>query len=225
MTEHTLTELVDLYLVRCEVEGRSPRTVRAYRWTLTRFLRALAEDAAPTTPAAITREHLYGYLACFTLLSTDTRHRYFREVRCFFNWLVEAGYLERSPFRGMRNVRLPERIVQPFSEGDLSRLLAACVPDTPAGTRDRAMVLTLLDTGVRCSELVQLKLEDLDLADGRLRVLHGKGNRQRVVPFAGRCRAALVRYLAVRGERPGPLFVAATGHGELRPGMALQPNG
>ena len=85
MTEQSLAELVDLYLVRCDVEGRSPRTVRAYRWTLARFLRALADAAVPTTAAEITREHLYGYLGCFTHLATDTRHRYFREVRCFFN--------------------------------------------------------------------------------------------------------------------------------------------
>jgi integrase/recombinase XerC len=45
------------------------------------------------------------------------------------------------------------------------------------------------------------------------------------VPFAGRCRDALHPYLSARGAAPGPLFLAATGHGELRPGVALQPNG
>ena len=87
------------------------------------------------------------------------------------------------------------------------------------------MLLTLLDTGVRCSELVQFALEDLNLEDGRLRVLHGKGGKQRVVPFAARCRAAIERYLSFRGARPGPLFVAASGNGTLRRRVALQPNG
>ena len=224
MTPHSLTELVDLYLVRCEVEGRSPRTVRAYRWTLARFLRALTEGAAPTAPAEITREHLYGYLACFTHLATDTRHRYFREVRCFFNWLVESGYLEQSPFRGMKNIRLPQRIVQPFSPSDITALLAAC-DGSPLGVRDRALILTLLDSGIRCSEAVQLDLADLDLAGGRLLVRFGKGNKQRVVPFAGRCRVALAVYLGLRGSAPGPLFVASSGHGVLLPEVALQPNG
>jgi site-specific recombinase XerD len=171
--ELTLPTLVDQYLLRCSVEGRSPRTVRAYRETLGRFLTAVPV----ADPAAVGHEHLYAYLGGFTRLTLESRHRYFREVRCFFNWLVEAEYLERSPFRGMRNVRLPQRIVQPFSPDELARLLAAFPVDTPIGTRDRAMLLTLLDTGVRCSELVQLRLEDLDLAGGRLQVLHGKGNK------------------------------------------------
>ena len=57
----------------------------------TRFLRALAEDGAPLTASEVEAAHLYAYLGRFTKHSTETRHRYFREVRCFFNWLVEAG--------------------------------------------------------------------------------------------------------------------------------------
>src|SRR5207249_7968968 len=68
-------------------------------------------------------------------------------ICCFFNWLVESGQLERSPFRGLRNVRLPQRIVQPLSGDEVTRLLAACPADSAAGLRDRAMLLTLLDTG------------------------------------------------------------------------------
>lgn len=219
-----LPALVALYLLRCEVEGKSPRTVRAYRETLGRFLAALQADSAPEAPSAIDSAHIYAYLGRYTHLRTETRHRYFREVRCFFNWLVEAGYLEHSPFRGMRNVRLPQRIVQPFSVDDIGRLLAAC-GDGPMATRDIALLLTLLDTGARCSEIVQINLSDLDLATQRLRILHAKGNKQRVVPFAGRCRAALRAYLAVRGEEPGPLFLASTGHGDLVRGVGLQPNG
>jgi integrase len=85
--------------------------------------------------------------------------------------------------------------------------------------------MTLLDTGVRCSELVGLDLADLDLAACRLRVLHGKGNKQRVVPFASRCGESLVDYLDVRGHEPGPLFVAALGNGRLRSCVRLEPNG
>ena len=219
-----LPTLVDLYLLRCDVEGKSPRTVRAYRESLTRFLRALAEEGAPSAASAIESAHVYTYLGRYTHLRTETRHRYFREVRCFFNWLVDAEYLERTPFRGMRNVRVPQRIVQPFSGDDVTRLLTAC-GEGPMAERDRALLMLLLDTGARCSEVVQLNLEDLDLDTHRLRVLHAKGNKQRVVPFAGRCEAALRSYLAVRGDEPGPLFLASTGHADLLPGVALQPNG
>ena len=217
----SLGELSALYLLRCEVEGKSAQTVRAYGETLGRFRRTVSvADAAAVTP-----EDVYRYLRGFSHLSLETRHRYFREVRCFFNWLVDGRYLRDNPFRGIKNVRLPQRIVEPFSPTDIERLLAACDADSALGVRDRAIVLCLLDTGLRCSELVQLSLDDLDLDTRRLRVRHGKGNKQRVVPFAARCRAALKRYLEQRGTAPGPLFVAASHLGALKPATALRPNG
>ena len=221
----SLPALVELDLLRCEVEGKSAQTVRAYRETFTRFIGALDADGAPGDIGLIRSEHVYPYLGRFAGLSLETRHRYFREVRCFFNWLVETEYLEANPFRGMRNVRLPHRIAQPFSVDEIATLLAACDRATPVGARDRAMLLVLLDTGVRCSELVQLDVEDLDLSAARFGILHAKGNKQRVVPFATRCRELLERYLELRSAEPGPLFVAVTPHGRLRPGVALRPNG
>jgi len=223
--DKSLEGLIDLYLLRCQVEGKSPNTTHAYAETLRRFLCITREEGFPEDVARIEPAHLYTYLGRFTCLSAETRHRYFREVRCFFNWLVAAGHLKENPFRSLRNVRLPQRIVRPFSSEDVVKLLACCDPVTAAGERDRAIVFTLLDTGVRCSELVQLTLDDLDLEAGRLRVLHAKGNKQRVVPFAARCREALEHYLTFRRGEAGPLFVAAGRHRTLRPGVALRPNG
>ncbi len=223
--ERELRALIDLYLLRCKVEGKSPNTVKAYGETLARFLSFAETEGVAGDVSRIGAAQMYAYLGRFAQHSLETRHRYFREVRCFFNWLVAAGYLVETPFRSLRNVRLPQRIVRPFSPAEVARLLACCDPASPIGARDQAILLTLLDTGVRCSELVQLKLEDLDLAGGRLRVLHGKGNKQRVVPFASRCREAILGYVEHRGEGPGPLFVATTGHGRLLPWVTLRPNG
>ena len=156
--------------------------------------------------------------------SPDTRHRYFREVRCFFNWLRTAGYTDNDPFRGLRNVRVPQKVVPPFTPADVQALLAACNGGIPLGARDRALILTLLDTGIRCAEAVQLDLADCDLDTRRLHVRHGKGDKARVVPFADRCADALATYLADRGREPGPLFLAAR-YGRLHPGVRLGVNG
>lgn len=224
MPKQTLSELIDLYILRCEVEGKTPATVWAYRCSLGRFLGFLSEDGAPSDPCLITREHVYSYLHRFVNHAADTRHRYFREVRCFFNWLIDSGYVERSPFQGMKNIRVPQQIVRPFTATDVARLLDAC-GEEEIGIRDRAMIMTLLDTGLRCSELVQLDLEDLDLDSKRLKVRFGKGNKQRVVPFAESCNSALSEYLGLRGRDPGPLFYASNRHGVLDQGIGLRPNG
>ncbi len=86
------------------------------------------------------------------------------------------------------------------------------------------MVLTFLDTGIRCTELARARLADLDLKAGRM-LVNGKGNKQRVVAFAGRTREGLRAYLARRGRKAGPLFVALSRHRTLRPDTALQTNG
>ena len=221
----TLSELIALYLARCRIEGLSPRTQRAYSETLARFQRSVAAQGAPDAAAAVETATVIRYCETFQARRPATRHRYFREVRCFFNWCVAAGFLDHTPFRGLRNVRLPSEVVPPFRPAELARLVAACDPATAVGRRDAAVVLLFLDTGIRCAELSALDLADCDLPRGRLLIRHGKGNKQRVVPFARRCQAALEAYLAVRGRTPGPLVWAVTGPGRLRPGVRLQPNG
>ena len=229
----TLSELIALYLARCRIEGLSPRTQRAYSETLARFQRSVAAQGVPDEAAAVETATVIRYCETFQARRPAgpparrpaTRHRYFREVRCFFNWCVAAGFLDHTPFRGLRNVRLPSEVVQPFRPAELARLVGACDPATAVGRRDAAVVLLFLDTGIRCAELSALDLADCDLPRGRLLIRHGKGNKQRVVPFARRCRAALEAYLAVRGRTAGPLVWAVTGPGRLRPGVRLQPNG
>ena len=220
----TLPALVETYLARCTVEGKSPRTIRAYRETLARFCRCLEEDAAPLDPHQLRPDHVIAYLARYADHAPDTRHRYFREVRCFCNWLRTAGYTENDPFRGLRNVRLPQKIVPPFSPTEIGALLRACNGGTPLGSRDRALILTLLDTGVRCAETVALDLADCDFTTRRLLVRHGKGDKARVVPFATHCADALNTYLLDRGTDAGPLFLGAR-HGRLHPGVRLGING
>ena len=86
------------------------------------------------------------------------------------------------------------------------------------------ILLTLLDTGVRCAEAVGLDRADCALPERRLLVRHGKGGKDRIVPFAGRCADAIAAYLADRGTAPGPLLVAARS-ARLNAGVRLRPNG
>ena len=219
-----LPALIETYLDRCAVEGKSPRTIAAYRETLARFSRCLQQDEAPLDPDRLRPDHVVAYLARFAARSPDTRHRYFRDVRCFCTWLRAAGYTDNDPFRGLRNVRLPRKIVPPLTPAEIARLLACCDAHTVVGRRDRALLLTLLDTGIRCAETVGLDLADCALTERRLLVRQGKGGKDRIVPFAGRCADALAVYLADRGTAPGPLFVAAR-YARLHDGVRLRPNG
>lgn len=119
-------------------------------------------------------------------------------------------------------MKLEQQIVQPFSVEQVKRLLAAADARTPTGRRNHALMLFLLDTGVRASECVSVHLDDVDWEQGRVRVLHvrvlhGKGQKQRWVGLGEEAQTALRRYLADRGDTRGPLFLS------IRSGDGLKP--
>ena len=115
-----LSELIQLYLLRCDVEGKSQATVRAYRETLERFARIARREGFPEKAEEIEAEHLYIYLGRYTGHSLETRHRSFREVTCFSNWLIHAVYLSESPFRALKHVRPPRRLCRRVTPEDLT---------------------------------------------------------------------------------------------------------
>jgi len=92
--------------------------------------------------------------------------------------------------------------------GELVALVRACARDRgPAGVRDAAMLAALYTAGLRRSELAALALDDYTPAPPALRVLHGKNDKQRIVPIPTSAAAALDRWITLRGQEPGALFV------------------
>jgi integrase/recombinase XerC len=216
-----LNEVIRLYLLRCQVEGKSPYTITAYTETLALFRRLGQEEGIPIDVRAVTVEHIYAYLGRIaqTGVGLETQHRRHREVRFLFSWLERMGYIEQSPFARIKNVRLPQKIVEPFSPEEVERILAVCDPETETGARDRAIVLLFLDSGLRLNELVQLELGDVDFEAHRTRVRFGKGNKQRVVAFGATAKDALLDYVdRFRGTLEGQLFRST------RPGYPLSGN-
>ena len=109
-------------------------------------------------------------------------------------------------------VRREQKVVQPFTKDDITTLLAACNPKSYVGSRMRAMLLFLLDTGVRSSELVSIELCDVLFEEGRVRILQGKGRKQRWTAISEVALEALRGYLdGFRGWSDGPLFQTVDG--------------
>ena len=109
-------------------------------------------------------------------------------------------------------VRREQKVVQAFTEEDITALLGACNPATYVGSRMKAMVFFLLDTGVRSSELVSINLDDVLLEQHRVRVLQGKGRKQRWTAISDVALEALRGYLdGYRVWSDGPLFQTVDG--------------
>ena len=205
-----LHELAETYLTACDVEGKARSTIRGYRESLTRLQETGARLGFPAEVEAFTVQHVYAFLGALRErgASRAYQHRLHREVKAFFSWCKRFDVVSENVFARVPLVKLEQQIVQPFSTDDVRRLLAAINRGLRAGTRNYALVLFLLDTGVRASECVSVRLDDVDWERGRVRVLHGKGQKQRWVGIGEQARAALTDYLLVRGEAEGPLFLS-----------------
>ena len=120
-------------------------------------------------------------------------------LRRFYSLQREQGAREDDPTGRVRAPRLPRRLPKTLTEGDVERLLAAPDLASALGVRDRAMLEMLYATGLRVSELVGLKLSQVRLDMGVVRVL-GKGSKERLVPIGDEAASWVQRYL--REARP-----------------------
>ncbi len=214
-----LDEAIAAYLAACEVEGKSPRTVDAYAETLAKFRGICVQKGLPQRVGDFGPAHVYAFLKVIadSGVSLGTRHRRFRETRAFFSWCTRMGGCAKSPFTGIPNVKVEQKVIQPLSEQEIQALLDLCDPAEEFGCRNRAIILLFLDTGMRYAELHQLTLADVSWEDRRIHIRHGKGRKQRVVPFGDGPEVALRDYVErFRGEDEGPLFLTISRWGEPR---------
>lgn len=197
-------------------DGLAKATLDSYRSDLGRLAGWLAEhgheallDIRETTLTAF-----IAHLAKQTRASSQAR--YLSTLRRFYRWQVGRGRLVSDPTLKLANPSLPSRLPKVMSEKQVEALLDAPDLDTPLGLRDRAMLETIYATGLRVSELVNLKLHEVGLADGVLRAL-GKGSKERLVPLGQLAIDWITRYLhearpdILHGQQSDALFVTARG--------------
>jgi len=127
-------------------------------------------------------------------LSGHTVNCYLRSIRAFWSWLVSEGIVETNPFTKIRIPKPPKKIITTFSKLQLQTLIGVINTSTPEGYRDMAVIMVLLDTGLRVSELTSLTLNDVQLAEGILKVF-GKGRRERLIPIGKASQRVLWNYV------------------------------
>ena len=216
----SLNDAVGTYLSACRAEGKTERTLQAYGETLNQLLTVAKSAGFPTNLSGFRAEHVYAFMDATRMrgVSSGTQHRRFRETRAFFSWCGRMGYTVDHPFKGIPNVRTDTKVIKPFTKSDISKLLTCCDPATEYGLRFRAIILFLLDTGIRRAELEGLDIDDVDLDLGRAFIRHGKGRKQRVVPFSVEPARIIGEYInRYRTETSGPLFLRIDRGGGRRP--------
>jgi site-specific recombinase XerD len=182
-SHHALDAAIAEFLADCRLRSLSPKTIEWYKYALEPFARfALAQGERDV--AAVTEHTVRGFLAKESAEVQPRRVDHYRQaIDRFYKWLIAEGRLQRNPAAPLQKIREPRRLIGTFDEKELGALLAQPDLQTFLGLRDHVFMLLLLDTGVRLSEALGVRLSDLDLETDTIRVL-GKGNKERLVGFS-----------------------------------------
>jgi integrase/recombinase XerD len=213
--------LIDAYLDHLRVERRlAPHTLESYG----RDLALLSEYAAglERSPASLDRAELEGFVRALMARGLAARSvaRTVAATRGFYRYLAVARRAAANPADDLHAPRSWAALPKYLTIDEVDRLLAQPDVSTPRGLRDRALVEVLYATGLRVSELLDLRAPDVNLEAGYL-TCTGKGSKQRLVPLGDEAGRWLARYQrdgrpALLGRRPSArLFVNARGGGAL----------
>jgi integrase/recombinase XerD len=203
-------------------DGLSRNTLAAYRRDLTLFAKWLTAEHARALDGA-RESDLQAYMG---VRLTDkgkatSANRRLTVFKRYYRWALREHRIAADPSLRLAPARQMPRAIKMLSEKQVDDLLAAPDVETPLGLRDRAMLELMYASGLRVSELVALKVFELSLNDGVLRVL-GKGDKERLVPFGGEARRWIERYLRdarpaiLDGQQTPDLFVTQRGAGMTR---------
>ena len=163
-------------------DGLSPATLASYRQDMARFFKWCV--TRKLVAADVTRSDIEAYLAAqfAELARASSVNRRLSTLKRFYGWRVDAGQLAQNPCDLIDAPRNSRYLPKNLSETQVEALLAAPDTATPLGERDRAMLETLYASGLRVSELVGLKLIQVNVEQGVIKVL-GKGSKERLVPL------------------------------------------
>ncbi|HBA83048.1 MAG TPA: site-specific tyrosine recombinase XerD [Verrucomicrobia bacterium] len=218
--------LLDQFLDYISLErGLSENTRQAYHADLKDFM-AFLQTKGITSVNAVTRKQILDYMmdARDRGLSTNSISRRLVSIKMFFRYLQQESLMTDNVTDAMDSPRLWKVLPSTLSEKEVEQLLAAPDETKRLGLRDRAMIETFYSTGLRVSELSQLKIEDIHFDAGYL-VCFGKGSKERVVPLGDVARKILQRYLQelrpslVKGQDAGQVFLNLRGQAISRKGL------
>ena len=190
-------EAIDLFCDTCWLEdGLSKNSLSAYRRDLLLFARWLNDETSKTIYEANSVD-VMGYIAHRRGDKATTANRRLTVLKRFYRLGIRKNLVKADPCLNLRAAKQAPRFPKTLSESQVEALLSAPDTDTPLGIRDRTMLELMYASGLRVSEMVDLKTIEVGLNEGVVRVISGKGGKERLVPFGAEAATWLKKYLEV----------------------------
>jgi integrase/recombinase XerD len=219
-----MDELLDQFINYLRIErGLANNTVASYSRDLIKFSQFL--KARDLSPLKVTQDQIGKYINTLgERLSGRSVARNISAIKTFYRFLVSEGRIESNSARLLETPRTLQKLPDVLSQEEVEQLLAQPDTTSPRGQRDCAMLEILYATGLRVSELVSLKMTNINMEAGYLRTL-GKGAKERAVPMGGRALEAIEVYLSegrlqlTKGRNSPYLFLNPSGRFMSRQGF------
>ncbi|MGL4524582.1 MAG: tyrosine recombinase [Spirochaetia bacterium] len=219
-----MNKLIDEYSYKINVEdGLSALTIQAYRREIVAFMLYINSQQLALTH--ILRSDIEAYLD-IRLLQTKSRMRVISALRSFFRYLMIENLIKADPTLLLEASKCSRGLPQVIDQQDITRLFNSIQTDSPLGMRDRALFELIYSSGLRVSESINLRLDQLLLDQGAIRIV-GKRDRERLVPIGEEAEFWIKQYLAqgrpalikIKQGFPAEVFLSQQGKKLTRQGV------
>ena len=187
---------VDKFLVFLKVElNYSELTIKSYQLDLTDFFRFI--ESKKINYLTITNHDVRGYLKYLDScnLKNSTISRRISTLRTFYNYLVDENIVENNIFHNVKNPKLEKKLPNYLNYNEMEELLESIDISTTEGLEKRLLIEMFYSTGCRVSEMINVKISDIDFTNKTIRIM-GKGSKERIVYFGDYASKYLDNYLS-----------------------------
>lgn len=198
---------VKKFLVTKKVEGCTDRTLKLYKTEIPKILKKINKPIKE-----INGDDIVLYIANRDIkdnVSKTTQDNELRYIRTFFSFLQSEEYITKNPCLKVKAIKLIKKKKKAFTQLEIEQIRNAC-----KNAKERAMIETLLSTGCRATELVNIKIDDIE--EDKITIL-GKGNKERIVYLNAKAQLAITKYLNERKDNNPYLFAGIISITEYAP--------
>ena len=178
--------------------GLSINSIKSYEYDIVQFKNFIIENKIDESPKKCSKSTVKRYLyKNFSNKKTRSQARSISALKGFFNYLLFEGKINSSPLNDIESPKIENKLPEVLTEDEIKRLISSVKIDSEFGQRNKAIIEVLYGTGIRVSELTELKMSNIFFKENIIKVT-GKGNRERFVPLGKIASIEIKKYLNAR---------------------------
>tara|TARA_B100000925_G_C21981046_1_gene462337 strand:+ start:641 stop:1540 length:900 start_codon:yes stop_codon:yes gene_type:complete len=184
------------YLIYLKIErGLSENSIKSYSYDIQNLLRYINKYNKKLKLKDCDKKFIQEFIYKFSKnINSRSQARLLSSLKSFFNYMVFEGYTKTSPMELIESPKILSKLPEVLSSEEVETLINNSELNKGNGVRNSAILETLYGSGLRVSELINLKLSDIH-SDDKLLLIQGKGNKQRLVPLGSICESKINKYL------------------------------